>query len=70
MTETNWMEDHVGKINWRISLKNIEDFVPLKDIEPRIRNIISSIKFEKLTTQQKLALNTLVDTIDGKIKDW
>jgi hypothetical protein len=64
------MGDYVGKINWRISLKNIEDFVPIKDIEPRVRNLISSNRFEKLTAQQKLALNTFVDTIDGKIKDW
>jgi hypothetical protein len=64
------MGDYVGKINWRISLKNIEDFVPIKDIEPRVRNLLSSNRFEKLTAQQKLALNTFVDTIDGKIKDW
>ncbi len=64
------MGDYVGKIDWRISLKNIEDFVPIKDIEPRIRNIISSNRFQKLTSQQKLALNTFIDTIDGKIKDW
>jgi len=63
------MGDYLGKINWRISLKNIEDFVPVKEIELKVREIVSSDKYEKLTEQQKLALRTFVDTVDGKIKD-
>lgn len=63
------MGDYLGKINWRISLRNIEDFVPVKEIELKVREIVSSDKYEKLTEQQKLALRTFVDTVDGKIKD-
>ncbi len=63
------MGDYLGKINWRISLKHIEDFVPVKELELKVREIVSSDKYEKLTEQQKLALRTFVDTVDGKIKD-
>jgi len=63
------MGDYVGKINWRISLKRIEDFVPVSQIELRVRDIVSSNKYEKLTEQQKLALRTFVDTVEGKVKD-
>lgn len=63
------MGDYVGKVNWRISLKHIGDFVPVEQIESKIRDIISSDKYERLTEQQKLALRTFVDTANGKVKD-
>ena len=63
------VSDYVGKINWRISLKTIEDFIDIKKIEPRIRKIFSSIGFSKLGDREQLAIKTFLDTIDGKIKD-
>ena len=60
---------YVGTIHWRINLKSIGNFVDVKEIEPRIRNIAFTSKFEKLDDRNKLAINTFLDTIDGKIKD-
>ena len=63
------LSDNVGQINWRINIKSIEEFVDLKDAELRIRKILSSLDFEELDTQKKLAIKTFLDTIDGKIKE-
>ena len=63
------MSDYVGKIKWRINIKNIEEFVDLKEVEPRIRKISSSSDFEQLDARKKLAIRTFLDTIDGKIKE-
>ena len=61
--------DYVGKIHWRINIKNVEEFVDLKEIEPRIRNISSCSDFKQLDERKKLAIKTFLDTIDGKIKN-
>jgi len=63
------MSDYVGKIHWRIPLGSIKEFVDLKRIEPRIRKISSSSNFTQLDDRKKLAIETLLDIIDGKIKD-
>jgi len=63
------MSDYVGKIKWRINIKNIEEFVDLKEVEPRIRKISSSSDFEQFDARKKLAIRTFLDTIDGKIKE-
>jgi predicted KAP-like P-loop ATPase len=63
------MSDYVGKTHWKIHLKDVKEFVDLKEIEPRIRNISSSSDFEQLNDRKKLAIRTFLDTIDGKIKD-
>lgn len=63
------MSDLVGRIKWRISLENIEDFAPVKDIEPRIRKIVNSEDFNNLNEKEQRALQTFLDTYDGKIKD-
>ena len=62
------ISDYVGRVNWRISLKTIEDFIDIKKIEPRIRKIFSSTGFSKLGDRKQLAIKTLLDTIDGKIE--
>ncbi len=51
------------------NLKSIGNFINVKKIESRLRNIVSTSKFENLDEQQKLAVTILLDTIDGKIKD-
>jgi predicted KAP-like P-loop ATPase len=68
-TISHGMSDYVGKIDWRINLKNVEEFVDLKNIELRIRKILSSSDFEELDARKKLAIKTFLDTIDGKIKN-
>lgn len=61
--------DYVGKIEWRIHLKSIEEFVDVEELEPRIRKIFSSSTFEEIGDQKKLAIKTFLDTVDGKTKD-
>jgi len=63
------VSDYVVKTYWRIQLKNVEVFVDLKVVEPRIRKIFSSSDFEQLDDRKKHAIKTLLDTIDGKIKE-
>lgn len=58
--------DYVGRIIWNIDLKNVEDFVAIKNIESRIRSIAASGSVEKLTDFQQKALKNFLDKIDGK----
>lgn len=62
--------DHVGRIEYRIRLKTVEDFVSVKSIEPRIRNIASSATFGSLTAERQRAIKTFLDAVDGKTRDW
>jgi predicted KAP-like P-loop ATPase len=55
--------------HWRIHLDEIGKFLDLIEIEPRMRIIFSSPDFKHMDDRSKLAVNTLLDTIDGKIKD-
>ncbi|MBI2471547.1 MAG: AAA family ATPase [Planctomycetes bacterium] len=70
-TKSHGMSDYVIKINWQIPLESIKEFVDLKRIEPRIRNIFSSSGFKELddNDKRKLAIKTFIDTIDGKIEN-
>jgi predicted KAP-like P-loop ATPase len=61
--------DRVAETRWRINLKSVEEFVDLKEVEPRIREISSSPGFEQLNDRKKLAIKTFLDTLDGKLKD-
>jgi len=60
---------YVGRINWQINLKSIGNFIDVKKVEPRIRSLISTSKFESLDERQKLGVTTFLDMIDSKIKD-
>ncbi len=66
---SNGMSDYVGRKPWRIHLKSVEEFVDLKEVEPRIRKIFSSSDFDQFDDRKKLAIRTFLDTIDGKIKE-
>jgi len=68
-SKSHVISDYVAKTHWRIHLKNIEEFVDLKEVEPRIRKIFSSSDFEQFDDRKKLAISTFLDSIDGKIKD-
>lgn len=63
------ISDYVSKRNWRINTKNIEHFVGLDLIEPRMRKILSSPKYNELEDKQKTAVKVFLDTYDGKIDD-
>jgi len=58
--------DHIEKIHWRID-ESIENFVDLKEIEQRIRKIFHSPDFAQLEDRKKLAIETFLNAIDGKI---
>lgn len=62
--------DHVGRIEYRIRLKTVEDFVSVKSIEPRIRDIASSATFGSLTAERQRAIKSFLDAVDGKTRDW
>ena len=63
------LRDYVGRVQWRIRLESIEDFVPPKDIEPRVRIIVKSEDFKMLGEKQQKALQIFLDTYDGKVDD-
>lgn len=56
-----------AKTNWRIHLESIQEFVDLKDVEARIRNIFSSSVHNNLGDRERIAIKTFLDTVDGKI---
>ena len=62
--------DHIGRIEYRISLKTIEDFLQVKAIEPRLRAIALSANFATLPAEHQRVVKTFLDTVDGKTKDW
>lgn len=62
--------DYVGKIHWRIDLKEVETFLELKRVEPRARRIFSSSDYTQLDDKKKLAIKTFLDTVDGKAKGF
>jgi len=63
------MGDYVYKTHWRINIKSIEEFIKINKIESRIRKIVNSGKYTHLDEKQKIALQTFIDTINGKIKE-
>lgn len=70
-SKVHGMSDYVFRTEWKINPKSIEEFVKLKQIEPRIRNIFSSSGFKQLddNDKRKLTIRTFLDTIDGKIEN-
>jgi predicted KAP-like P-loop ATPase len=60
------IDDYVSISNWKINLDNITDFVDIDQIESRSREVLSSDDFNKLSEKEQLAVNKLIDTIDGK----
>jgi predicted KAP-like P-loop ATPase len=64
------MSDHVTRLEFRIHLDSVKEFIPLADLEPRVREICKREDFKDLPTDQKTALTTFIDTRDGKIKEW
>lgn len=58
--------DHVSRVEYRISLRTVEDFLQLKAIEPRLRAIAVSEKFSSFPAEHQRAVKTFLYTVDGK----
>lgn len=48
---------------WEKYLKNIEDFIPVKKLEPRAKTLFEDLYFEKLREQEQLAILIFLDLI-------
>lgn len=62
------MGDYTSTIEWQMNLKNIEEFIEINKIEPRLRKIATSKKFESFDDKTRLAIDTFLGVFDGKIK--
>ena len=63
------LSDYVERVSWRISLESVEKFMCLEEVENRLRKIKASAQFDELEEKEQLAINTFLDTRDGKFKD-
>jgi predicted KAP-like P-loop ATPase len=63
------MSDYVESIRWRINLESVEAFVDLNEVDKRLRKVRSAPNFKELEEKEQLAINTFLDTRDGKIND-
>lgn len=63
------MKDYIESVKWHINLESVASFVELNDVDNRFRKILSSKNYNELEDKKKLAIETFIDTRDGKIKD-
>ena len=66
---TQVLIDYAANSEWEININNIEEFINLKEIEPKIRRIYSSPLFDQLDETQKIAIKKLLEGIDGKSEE-
>lgn len=65
----SWQEtDYVTRDHWELHIEGISEFIEISNIEPKVREIIKSEKFNELDEKEKLALQLFIDKIDGKIQ--
>ena len=64
------MSDYVGRVNWRINLKSVADFIAVDELTPKVRTIVGGVEFQNLSPDKQRALQTFIDTVDGKAKEW
>lgn len=64
------MGDYVGRVDWRINLKSVADSIPVDELTPRVRTIMGGAEFQNLSPENQRALQTFIDTVDGKVKEW
>lgn len=62
--------DRVSRVEYRISLKTVEDFLQIRAIEPRLRAIVASDQFNRMPADHQRAVKTFLDTVDGKAETW
>ena len=68
-TFSHGISDHVTKMNWRISLKEIGEFISIQETAARVRLFSANPEFGKMDEHKKLAIQVFLDTVDGKIDD-
>ncbi len=64
------MGDYVGRVDWRINLKSVANFIAVDELTPKVRTIVGSAEFKNLSPDNQRALQTFIDTVDGKVKEW
>jgi len=64
------MGDYVGRVSWTIDLKAVSDFISVDELTPRVRAILSGSECHGLEPDKRQALQTFIDTLDGKIEEW
>ena len=67
-TFSHGMSDYVTKLNWRINLKELEEFIPIEETATRVRTFSAMPQFDELDADKKMAIQVFLDTVDGKIK--
>jgi len=63
------MSDYVVRVEWSLHIDSVKEFIPIEQIEPRVRKLIAMDNFKDLSSDQQRALTTFVDTLDGKLRD-
>lgn len=62
--------DYVARTNWKINLKSVSEFISVDELTPKVRTLLGSGEFQSLPADSKRALQTFIDTVDGKVEDW
>jgi predicted KAP-like P-loop ATPase len=58
--------DYVSREESKINLGSLEEWISVTDIEPRIRAIFQSERFNHLTAGQQKGLKTFINSVDDK----
>ena len=61
------MSDYTGKVNWKLNLKDIEQFVELSKIEKRLRKL-NNTDLKDFSEKEILSIKTFLDFYDGEKK--
>lgn len=64
------MSDYVGRENWNVNLKSVSNFISVDEIVPKVRAVFNSGEFQTLSIDSQRAVQTFIDTVDGKVKEW
>jgi hypothetical protein len=61
--------DYAPKRELDININSINEFIELREIEPRIRKIYSSSDFKQLEETQKTAIEKILEEMDRKSEE-
>jgi predicted KAP-like P-loop ATPase len=61
------ISDYTGKVNWKINLRDIEEFIDLNKIEKRLSELNNN-DLKDFSEKEKLAITTFFDFYNGKRK--
>jgi len=66
---TQVLGDYAAKRELDININSINEFIDLREIEPRIRKIYSSSDFKQLEETQKTAIEKILEEMDRKSEE-